>query len=638
MSESLSNNNQIIYGINDFPPVHKAVVLSLQHVLTMFGATIAVPLLLGPAMGMTPDQIGNLISSVMLCAGIVTILQVVIGSGLPIIQGVSFSFLAAFFQIINEVTSQKDPTIREALASLKTNPQHLAMQYIAGAIICGALFEMVVGWGRLMGMVRKVLTPVVVGPVIMLIGLALYPHGVTMAAVHWPISIITIVAILFFSQFLARKNQFFRMFPILCAITLGYSFCVLFTATGTFQLGYSLIDTHTIIDQAETPEIEKGVPSLYNQIVPTQELPQGEYLLIQNVPQNYQSSLPKTLSVALEDGPAWLIATKNVDEWTKNWSEEDKNALKKTSPPGDRFKLVNTSFLSPKQQGLSLVHSVKHPSAIDYSALKLTPLRRELSSLFLPWGTPILPIANVPDKDTGELKGWGWNPFFKWGFIFAILAAYLASIIESFGDYHSCSLLAGGGLPTEKQINRGIGTEGLGCFITGLLGGFSSTSYSENIGLLGITKVGSKYVVLLSGVFLMILGFFSKFGAFAATIPTPIVGALYCTLFGLIAAIGVQQLSQADLKSDRNMMIIGFSLFMGLSFPHYIGKLGADSLLPLTTIQSWEINWITVFFSRIDEILKTVLGGGMAVAAVFGIMLDSLIPGTDDERGIQKHS
>ena len=142
-------------------------------------------------------------------------------------------------------------------------------------------------------------------------------------------------------------------------------------------------------------------------------------------------------------------------------------------------------------------------------------------------------------------------------------------MIESFGDYHACSHMAGGGDPTPQQLSRGIGCEGIGCLLTGVFGGFSSTSYSENIGLIGLTKVGSRYVVQIGAVLLIALGFLGKFGAFAAAIPGPVVGGLYCALFGLISAVGIQQLTKCDLHSDRNLFIAGFSLFMGLSVPEY---------------------------------------------------------------------
>jgi len=194
-------------------------------------------------------------------------------------------------------------------------------------------------------------------------------------------------------------------------------------------------------------------------------------------------------------------------------------------------------------------------------------------------------------------------------------------MIESFGDYHACAYMSGyGDYPTPKMISRGIGSEGLGCFCTSILGGFASTSYSENIGLIGITKVGSRYVVMLGALFLIFLGIFAKFGALVATIPVPIIGALYCALFGLISAVGIRQLSKADLNSDRNLMIAGFSLFMGLSLPAYF-----DGKKVVIESAAW-----------LADIINIVGSTGMAVAAVLGLILDNIIPGTPEERGMQK--
>jgi len=132
----------MIYSIEDKPPMGKRIVLALQHVLTMFGSTVSVPLLLGPVMNMTPGEIAILVSSVMLCSGVATILQVTIGSRLPIVQGVSFSFLAPFFAII---------------AFAKTGT--LSMQYIAGAIILGSCVEIAIGHFKLIGKLRKIISP-----------------------------------------------------------------------------------------------------------------------------------------------------------------------------------------------------------------------------------------------------------------------------------------------------------------------------------------------------------------------------------------------------------------------------------------------------------------------------------------------
>ena len=76
--------------------------------------------------------------------------------------------------------------------------------------------------------------------------------------------------------------------------------------------------------------------------------------------------------------------------------------------------------------------------------------------------------------------------------VFGMFAGVLASMIESIGDYYACARLAGAPPPPRHAVNRGIGMEGLGCLLAGAWGsGNGTTSYSENIGAIGITKVGN---------------------------------------------------------------------------------------------------------------------------------------------------
>ncbi len=466
MTESITS--RIIYKLGDKPPFPRALLLATQHVLTMFGATVSVPLLLGPLMGMNAPQIATLISSVMLCSGLATFVQITIGSRLPIIQGVSFSFLGPFFAIIASCN--------------KDGP--LTMQYIAGAVILGSLVEMAIGWFGLIGKIRKVLSPVVIGPVIILISLSLFEVGAPKAGTYWPVAGFVIVLIILFSQILSRRSLLFRLFPIILAIVIGY-----LTALG--------------------------------------------------------------------------------------------GSLSGLFPPG-------------------------HPAHVSLATVGQTSWFKPIDTIFFPWGMPKFSLA----------------------FFFAVLASYLASMVESIGDYHAVSYLSGAGDPSSKQLSRGIGAEGIGCFITGCLGGFASTSYSENIGLIGITRVASRYVVLIGAGVLVFLGLFTKFGALCATIPEPVVGALYCTLFGLIAGIGIQQISKADLYSDRNLLIIGFSLFMGLSVPAFFKGVPALGYAPGS-------EWFSANFPKsIADIINAIGTTGMAVSAILGLILDNVIPGTEEERGL----
>lgn len=88
-----------------------------------------------------------------------------------------------------------------------------------------------------------------------------------------------------------------------------------------------------------------------------------------------------------------------------------------------------------------------------------------------------------------KLGQWG-RPTVSLAGVIGILAGVISSMIESVGDYHACARLSGAPPPPKHAINRGIGIEGIGCLLAGAWGtGNGTTSYSENVGALGITKV-----------------------------------------------------------------------------------------------------------------------------------------------------
>ena len=451
------------YGLEDVPkPFPRALGLGLQHVLTMFGATILVPLILGPAMEMDRVDIAILISSVFICSGVATFLQVTIGSRLPIIQGVSFAFLVPFFAII------------------AAHPGPDAMRYIAGLILVGALVETTVGFAGLFGFLRRFVSPITIAPVIALIGLSLFAPAAETSAQHWPLALLMLALVFVYSLVLAPRYRFFSLFPILLAIVTSYAVALVLTWVGVFEEGS-----------------------------------------------------PAAVSFAGVADADWI-------------------------------------------RGIAVGEG----------------------GIIFPWGTPLI----------------------DWTLLIGILAAYLASMIESFGDYHAISRIATGRDPDARTINRGIGSEGLGCFSTGLLGGFASTSYSENIGLVGLTRVASRYVVVLGAGALVVLGLIAKFGAVVATIPAPIVGGAYLALFGLIAAIGLSLLRRADMDSQRNLLIVGFVLFAGFVFPYWFGTEAGQAA-------TFGPDWLT-------DIVRSIGSSGIATAAVLGLLLDNLIPGTAEERGL----
>jgi nucleobase transporter 1/2 len=212
---------------------------------------------------------------------------------------------------------------------------------------------------------------------------------------------------------------------------------------------------------------------------------------------------------------------------------------------------------------------------------------------------------------------WGMPQFGLAAFV-GMLAGYIASMVESIGDYYACARLSGAPIPDQRTINRGITFEGIGCLVAGIFGtGNGTTSYSENIGAIGLTRVGSRRVVQAGALIMIVLGMVSKFGALFTTIPQPIVGGMYCAMFGMIAAVGLSNLQFVNLNSARNLFILGFAFFMGLSVPEYF------SANPVAFEPAW-----------LATIVNTLGSTGMAVGAFIALFLDNTIAGTDEERGL----
>ncbi|PSQ15327.1 xanthine permease [Halobacteriales archaeon QS_8_69_26] len=234
---------------------------------------------------------------------------------------------------------------------------------------------------------------------------------------------------------------------------------------------------------------------------------------------------------------------------------------------------------------------------------------------------------------------WGM-PQFTTSFIIGMFAGVLASMIESFGDYHAVARLSGVSAPSRKRINHGIGMEGLGNIFAGIMGtGNGSTSYSENIGAIGLTGVASRYVVQIGAVVMIVVGYIGYFGQTVATIPSPIVGGLFIAMFGQIAAVGLSNLEYVDLSSNRNVFIVGIALFAGLAIPRYMNQVGS----PDTFRQGMEGAAIIGPLISLggDPVVATVsntifvIGStGMAVGGLIAFVLDNTIEGTREERGL----
>jgi xanthine/uracil permease len=244
------------------------------------------------------------------------------------------------------------------------------------------------------------------------------------------------------------------------------------------------------------------------------------------------------------------------------------------------------------------------------------------------------PVASAPAFRPIVPFQWGM-PLFTGSFIVGMFAGMLASVIESFGDYHSVARMAGQGAPNSKRVNHGLGMEGLGNVFAGIMGtGNGSTSYTENIGAIGITGVASRYVVQVGAAVMIVVGFVGYFGALVTTIPNAIVGGLFLAMFAQIVGVGLSQLQHVDLNQNRNVFVLGFGLFAGLSIPQYISNVqSADATLE-AGLASVPVLGAVLGIPSVAQTLGIILGTPIAVGGIAAFVLDNTIPGSRDERGL----
>jgi NCS2 family nucleobase:cation symporter-2 len=160
---------------------------------------------------------------------------------------------------------------------------------------------------------------------------------------------------------------------------------------------------------------------------------------------------------------------------------------------------------------------------------------------------------------------------------------------------------------TPTDATRGLRTDGLGTVIGGIFNTFPHSSFSQNIGLVGITGVKSRWVVAVSGVILMLLGLLPKLSNLIASIPVVVLGGAGIAMFGMVAATGVKILSKVDFDRKNNLLIIAISLGVGV--------------IPLVA---------PTFFAHMPAWAGPLTHSGITLAAVFAILLNALFnPGRE---------
>ncbi|XP_060079224.1 solute carrier family 23 member 1-like [Ylistrum balloti] len=200
------------------------------------------------------------------------------------------------------------------------------------------------------------------------------------------------------------------------------------------------------------------------------------------------------------------------------------------------------------------------------------------------------------------------------------LVATIVSILDSIGDYYACAATCNVPPPPAQGVNRGIAIEGLCSALSGAVGcGHATTTYGGNIGAIGLTRVGSRWVFITVAIIYIVFGLIGKISAVFITIPYPVLGGVLIVMFGVFNGVVLSNLKSVDLSSTRNLAIIGTSLLVGLMIPHWV--------------EEYE-NVINTGNKEADDVITMLLGNPNLAGGVLACFLDNTIPGSREERGI----
>jgi NCS2 family nucleobase:cation symporter-2 len=195
------------------------------------------------------------------------------------------------------------------------------------------------------------------------------------------------------------------------------------------------------------------------------------------------------------------------------------------------------------------------------------------------------PFGLVDFSNVSQAKWFGapqiWHfghPKFAGAAIITMCIVMIVTYTESTADMLAVGEMVGKDL-SPNDLARGLATDGLSALIASFTNSFPDTAFAENVGLVGLTKVRSRYVVTTCGVFLLILGLIPKVGQVIADMPGPIIGGGATVMFAMVTAVGIQTLHKVKFEGNHNLLIVATALAVGLlpAFdPHFYDSFPKD--------------------------------------------------------------
>jgi NCS2 family nucleobase:cation symporter-2 len=430
--------------VDEVLPAPRLFALGIQHVLVMYAGAIAVPLIIGRALKLDPEQVAFLISADLFVCGLVTIIQSFgatqwFGIKLPVMMGVTFA------------------SVGPMVAMAGANPGTDGARMIFGAIIGAGIVGIVIA--PLVSRMLRFFPPVVTGTIIVVIGASLMRIGI-----NWIFG-----------------NPVGPTAPKL--VSPEHAAWLKSISDAASAAGSTLPPMPAGLSLAAT-------------------VPNAAYAPVSNI----------VISAIV------LFSILLIAKFGKGF-------------------LANIAVLLGIIVGgvitaaLGMMHFEKVASAGWFELV--TPLR---------FGMPI------------------FDPIL----ILTMTLVMIVVMIESTGMFLALGEMTGRKI-SQPMLSAGLRTDGLGTVIGGLFNTFPYTSFSQNVGLVGVTGVKSRFVCVAGGIILMVLGLVPKMGALVEALPTFVLGGAGLVMFGMVAATGIRILAAVDFKTTRNnLFIVAVSVGLGM--------------------------------------------------------------------------
>jgi NCS2 family nucleobase:cation symporter-2 len=195
-------------------------------------------------------------------------------------------------------------------------------------------------------------------------------------------------------------------------------------------------------------------------------------------------------------------------------------------------------------------------------------------------------------------------PVFDFWSAAGLCAVMIVMMIESTGQFLAVADM-GGRVMTERDFARGLRADGVGNIIGGIFNTFTYTTFAQNVGLVQITGVLSRWAVAAGGVILIALGCFPKLAFVTASIPSYVIGGAAIVMFGMVSATGIKIFGKADFVANRyNLYIVAVSI--------------AVAMIPVVADQ---------FFSKLPSEVNTLFQSSVLIGTLSAVLLNLLFNG-----------